>query len=82
LRNGPEAVHLAERACVLTHREQPVLLGTLAAAYAEAGRFTEAIATAQQACDLAKASGQPEVAQRNEQLLELYRSGKAWHQER
>ena len=39
LRNGAEAVRLAERACELTQRREPVLLGTLAAAYAEAGRL-------------------------------------------
>src|SRR5208283_4014985 len=39
LRNGAEAVRLAERACELTHYGQPVFIGTLAAAYAEAGRF-------------------------------------------
>src|SRR5207249_707861 len=39
LRNGPEAVRLAERARELTQQREPLLLGTLAAAYAEAGRF-------------------------------------------
>jgi tetratricopeptide (TPR) repeat protein len=77
-RNGAEAVQLAERACVLTGRQIPVLVGTLAAAYAEAGRFKEAIETARQARDLAHAAGQPEVAEKNRQLLELYRAGKAY----
>jgi tetratricopeptide (TPR) repeat protein len=75
-RNGAEAVQLAERGCVLTDRKIPVLVGTLAAAYAEAGRFKEAIETAQQARDLAQAAGQPEVAEKNRQLLELYQSGR------
>lgn len=57
-RNGAEAVRLAERACTLTDRQFPVLVGTLAAAYAEAGRFKEAIETAQQARALAQAAGQ------------------------
>ena len=35
LRNGAEAVRLAERACELTHYGEPLFLGTLAAAYAE-----------------------------------------------
>ncbi|HZQ47254.1 MAG TPA: tetratricopeptide repeat protein, partial [Verrucomicrobiae bacterium] len=43
LRNGPEAVEFGERACKLTHYEKPFLIGTLAAAYAEAGRFKEAV---------------------------------------
>ena len=46
VRNGPEAVLLAERACKLTDYKKPLLVGTLAAAYAEAGRFPEAVATA------------------------------------
>jgi len=49
LRNGGEAVELAERAANLTGSQQPVILDTLAAASAEAGRFTEAIATAKRA---------------------------------
>jgi tetratricopeptide (TPR) repeat protein len=79
-RNGAEAVRLAERACTLTDRQIPVLVGTLAAAYAEAGRFKEAIETAQQARALAQAAGQPEVAERNRQLLALYQSGQAFHE--
>ena len=45
-RNGPEAVRLATRACELTGYAQPLLIGTLAAAQAEAGDFPAAIATA------------------------------------
>jgi len=76
LRNGPEAVECAERACKLTGFKEPIFLGTLAAAYAEAGRFKEAVTTAEQARDLANASNLKEVVRRNELLLELYRSGK------
>ena len=79
-RNGAEAVRLAERACTLTDRQIPVLVGTLAAAYAEAGRFKEAMETAQQARALAQAAGQPEVAERNRELLGLYQSGQAYHE--
>ena len=79
-RDGVRAVRFAERACELTGRQIPVLLGTLAAAYAEAGRFKEAIETAQQARALAQSAGQAEVAEKNRQLLELYRSGKAYRE--
>jgi tetratricopeptide (TPR) repeat protein len=79
-RDGVRAVRFAERACELTDRQIPVLVGTLAAAYAEAGRFKEAIETAQQARALAQAAGQAEVAEKNRQLLELYRSGKAYRE--
>jgi tetratricopeptide (TPR) repeat protein len=82
IRNGTEAVRLAERACELTQRREPVLLGTLAAAYAAAGRFKEAIETAEQARDQAAAAGQTEVAENNRKLLELYRAGKAYYEEK
>jgi Flp pilus assembly protein TadD len=78
IRNGPEAVKLAERACDLTQRREPILLGTLAAAYAAAGRFKEAVEAAEQARDEAIAAGQNGVAERNRQLLELYRAGKPY----
>ena len=80
LRNGAEAVHLAERACELTHHREPLLIGTLAAAYAEAGRFPEAVATAEKAVQLAIAAGLTAVAADNRQYLELYRAGKPYHE--
>jgi Flp pilus assembly protein TadD len=81
LRNGGEAVRLAERACQLTQYKEAFLIGTLAAAYAEAGRFNDAVAAAQKARDLALAHGQKDLAARNEKLLALYQSGRAYHQE-
>ena len=79
-RNGTEAVRLAERACELTHYGDPFLIGTLAAAYAEAGRFPEAVTTAEKAEHLATKIGLPAVATKNRQLLELYRAGKPYHE--
>jgi hypothetical protein len=49
------------------------MVGTLAAAYAEAGRFDDAIATAQKACKLASESGEQDLLKKNNELLELYR---------
>ncbi|HVM50148.1 MAG TPA: tetratricopeptide repeat protein [Candidatus Acidoferrum sp.] len=80
LRNGSEAVRLATRACELTQRRAPVLLGTLAAAYAEAGQFQDAVQTAEQARSLALSAGQKDVAEANARLLQLYRAGKAYHE--
>ena len=80
LRNGDEAVRLAERACVLTHYGDPLILGTLADAYAEAGRFSEAATTAEKAERLANQTGLSAVAAKNHQLLELYRAGKPYHE--
>jgi tetratricopeptide (TPR) repeat protein len=80
LRNGAEAVRLAERACELTHDGEPSYIGTLAAAYAEAGRFPEAVSTAEKAEQLATSAGLKKVAGKNRQLLEFYRAGKAYHE--
>ena len=65
---------------MLTDNQVPVVIGTLAAAYAESGRFKEAIAAAQQARDLAQAMGERDIAEKNSELLELYRAGKPYHE--
>ena len=53
LRNGSEAIRLAERAVSLTGRRSTTELDVLAAAYAEAGQFDRAVTTAQAALELA-----------------------------
>jgi Tfp pilus assembly protein PilF len=80
VRNGAEAVRHAERACELTGRKQAGYIGTLAAAYAEAGRFEDATRAAQQAIDVATSAGEKERADINRQLLELYRAGEPFRQ--
>jgi Flp pilus assembly protein TadD len=80
VRNGSEAVILAERACKLTDYKEPLLLGTLAAAYAEAGRFPDAVSSAEKARALALAAGQEAIAKKNLELLVLYRAGRAYHE--
>lgn len=52
VRNGPEALLLAKNACVLAKTSQSSCLETLAAAYAENGKFADALKTLQQARDL------------------------------
>ena len=78
LRNGAEAVRLAEQACRLSGGKEPRFWGTLDAAYAEVGRFAEAIVTAAKVRELALAAGQPEIAQRAEERLALYRANKPY----
>jgi tetratricopeptide (TPR) repeat protein len=78
-RNGVEAVRLAERACALTDYQAPLPVGTLGAAYAEAGRFAEAIEKGEQASRLAQGAGDTELAGRNEEMVKLYRAGRAYH---
>ncbi|MGB7768995.1 MAG: tetratricopeptide repeat protein [Verrucomicrobiia bacterium] len=73
-RNGQQAVQLAERACQLTDFKQPQLIGTLAAAYAEAGRFDDAVAASEKAHDLALALGQQTLALKNQKLLQLFKA--------
>ncbi len=72
------AVSLAERACQLTNHRVAPYLDTLAAAYAAAGRFTNAVTTAQAAIELARSSGQTQVVTEIQQHLQLYRSGRAY----
>ena len=72
------AVTLAERACELTDNRVAGYLDTLAAAYAAAGRFNEAIATAQKAIELARSAGQTQIVNEIETRLELYRAGRAY----
>ncbi len=72
LRDGSRAVTLAQRACELTQFKKTMFLGTLAAAQAAAGKFDDAIATAQKACALAAKNGETNLLQRNQELLERY----------
>jgi 4-amino-4-deoxy-L-arabinose transferase-like glycosyltransferase len=76
VRNGIEAMQLAQKACELTKYERPLFIGTLAAAQAEAGKFDDAIISAQRACAVAEKNGETNVLQRNRELLELYRAHK------
>ena len=80
IRDGRRAVSLGEKACALSTYTLPTAVGTLAAAYAEAGRFADAVKTGERARDLAAAAGQAELARRNKELLELYRTQQPYHE--
>ena len=80
VRNGAEAVRCAERASRLPQEKGMCVMGTLAAAYAEAGRFKEAIATAEKAVETETAAGETRFAALNTQLLTFYRAGQPWHE--
>jgi len=75
VRNGPRAVELAARADRLLGGKNPVAAGTLAVAYAEAGRFSEAVAAAARARELAEAQKNSALVQSLEQRLSLFRAG-------
>ncbi len=80
-RDSTEAVKLAEKACELIGHKEPLALDTLAAAYAEAGRFDEASQTAQKAIEMAKSNGQQELAGVIEKRMQLYKSGRPFYED-
>ena len=77
-RNGPEAVAMAERASTLTGGSDPVKLKTLAAAYAETGRFEEAVKTLRMANDLAGKANRQELASECGRMLEHFQRSESW----
>ncbi|EEF63466.1 tetratricopeptide repeat protein [Pedosphaera parvula] len=81
VRNGGRAVELARHACELTENQQPVLLGTLGAALAEAGQFKQAVEAAKKAQAMAEAAKMPDIAEKNAKLEKLYVSEKPFREE-
>jgi tetratricopeptide (TPR) repeat protein len=79
LRNGAKAVELARQANALTGGENPAILHTLAAAFAEAGRFPEAMETAQRALRLAGAQSNKGLAGALQSEMKLYKAGLPLH---
>jgi protein O-mannosyl-transferase len=79
LRNGSKAVELAQQANELTGGKNPVILHTLAAALAEAGRFSEAAETAQRALSLAEAQTNSRLSAALQAELKLYKAGTPFH---
>jgi tetratricopeptide (TPR) repeat protein len=73
LRNGARAVELAEHANQLSGGNDPAMLGTLAAAYAEAGRFPDAVATARRAQQLAADRNNPGLVDALQTQIGFYR---------
>jgi len=72
-RNGARAVELAISVAQGPGRGNPTVLRTLAVAYAETGRFSEAIETAQEAIEIAKATGNDGLAADLERNIAAYR---------
>ncbi|HZL42706.1 MAG TPA: tetratricopeptide repeat protein, partial [Verrucomicrobiae bacterium] len=79
-RNGPIAVKLAQQACELTQYKQPRHICTLAAAYAETGRYDVAIAQAERARAMVIASGATNLISRNDELIRTFKSGQPYRQ--
>jgi len=74
-RDGKEAVRLAEEAARLTEYKRAGVLDTLAATYAEAGRFEDAVQAVNKAIDLARSADHSEVLTKLEQHRDLYQQG-------
>ncbi len=74
IRDAGKAVEFAQQAVAISGGKEPQFLRTLAAAYAESGRFPESIAAAQQAAMIANMQGKPRLANNVEKDLLLYRA--------
>ena len=74
-------MRLAERACQLSGGKVARFWGTLDAAYAEAGRFPDAVKAAEKSRDLALTAGEKHIAQAAEERLILYRKRQPYRQQ-
>ena len=82
IRNGEEALQLAEQACQASGYKQPAPLDTLAAAYAELGRFDAATRTARRALQLARQQRGERTAAEISRRLSLYESRRPFRDDR
>ena len=78
VRNGQDALRLAQAACEQSDYAAPELLQTLAAAHAELGRFDDAVTVATQAAAKAREQGKRALADELELNLASYLDAKPW----
>jgi len=78
LRDGPRAEALAAAACRATRYRSPGALEALAAAAAEKGQFSQAVAAAEKALDLARKANRPAIVEQIAGRLRLYRAGRPY----
>ena len=76
IRDGSRAAELGEKALRISGGKIPMIYKVLAAAYAESGRFADAIETAQRGAELATNQGNPALAAELESNIALYQSGR------
>ena len=76
VRNGKDAVALADHAQTLTHAQDPAILDTLSAAYAETGRFPQAMEVERHAIAVATQQGKTSLTATLEAHLSRYQSNK------
>jgi protein O-mannosyl-transferase len=75
IRDGRRAVELAEKALRVSGGKIPMIFRVLAAAYAENGRFPQAIETAQRGAELANSQGNSALAAELQSNIALYQAG-------
>jgi spermidine synthase len=75
-----KAVKYAQHVCDLTGYKKPEFLDTLAVAYAAAGRFEDAVNTANQAIDIARAGNQEDLANEIQSRMKLYQAGQPYRE--
>jgi len=73
IRDGARAVEFAQQAVMLSGGRDPHFIRTLAAAYAESNRFSEAIAAAEQGITIAALQGKSGLANTLKKDIILYR---------
>jgi len=76
IRDGARAAQLGEKALRISGGKIPMIYKVLAAAYAETGRFGDAVESAQRGADLAASQGNPALAAELESNVVLYQSGR------
>jgi spermidine synthase len=81
IRNGERAVQLAEQSCNIND-DDPFLLDTLAAAYAETGRFSEALKVAREAIAMAQLSGYEDLLKDIEKRFSYYQMNRPYRENR
>ncbi len=81
VRDGSGALVYARRAAELTQGSDPIILATLAAAQAEAGRYPQAVQAAERAIDLAESQHNVPLVESLKNQIQLYESGRAFHEE-
>jgi protein O-mannosyl-transferase len=80
IRNGPRAVEYAQLAHQTSGGDNPVILRTLAAAYAENGRFSDAVVMAQKALQLAMQQNNPQLTVTIQMQLKYYEAGNPYRE--
>jgi tetratricopeptide (TPR) repeat protein len=75
-----KSIEFAQHACELTEYKKPQFLDTLAAAYAAAGKFPDAIVAAEKALNAARAEGKEDMARDIQSHLECYQTSQPYRE--